>query len=201
MNRAQKLHYLLIGFFAFAAFGIGFSAPQIDHIAAETGSSCSLAASDDWCSTWEVSNWLDAFSDGNNTVHGTVGPADWRVEGQARINGVPTNFQEEWRLTVVAKTWKTAAEANAMFTETFCRGTWSGLECDRNGGDMYKARSDGANAATVSNDFDLSGYVGASNNWRPLYYGQHRYANDDNPGNYKFTTFYPVQWTVSGRFE
>lgn len=193
MPRSQKIYYLLIGFFAFAAFGAGYGLPDIKSTSAQA-SGCALDAADDWCSKWSIAKWVTpVFYAGNSPdwVDGSIGPSDWQVSGATRINDTVVDYSEEWRLTTLLFTYKANVGKDSQLQ----------FLAYRDGGDNFKPAQGNNSWATADSTFKKNGYEARSNGtWNALYYGQLKWGPNGEPGDSRINVIYPTEWQVKGRF-
>lgn len=190
MERGQKLYYLLVGFFAFTAFAIGFGLSDVRQTLAQ--SNCGLGAGDDWCATWTVAKWLTSSDLRPISVEGSIGPADWLVSGVARINGAGTNFTENWSLSKVQLSYKNNVREDNTIVKTLIRDI-----------DSFKQNLSPVEQALATANFVTTGYGPGSPEfrWNPGNYMQIRWAADGDADNSKIRTWYPTEWKVTGRFQ
>lgn len=192
--KKPALSSLIIGALAVAAFVGGFTVGGINPAQAQT--SCNLG-SDDWCTKWSVAKWLTPTAGSENWVRGSVGPSDWTVLGRVKTDNGERGYTETWKMTGFSYAYKPNAKDGPVTHVTL----------RRDGGDNFTTTSgDGSIQANATTTYVKTGYEtpDTKNNterWNPLSFGQLRWAGDGNAGRSQIVSYYPTEWTISGKFQ
>lgn len=189
----KKVVYVSLSLLAIVGFGLGFGLAGI-RITSAQSSTCTLQATEDWCSKWTLARWLEDRTtragfpvNGGNTDR-MVGPSDWQVNGQLRISPSEVkSYTETWQLTKVKRAWKNNATTNETNKIDLARQ-----------GEAYVNVLDTNSVYAYSENY-FGNFTGRLN---PAgLYGQIRWGVDGEPSDSQVITFFPTEWTVSGRFQ